>query len=147
MRHLIVAAMVVLTACASRGDSDDPEVNSPSDLIGDWSGSLQAVGNSGVGGSVNVVSAVAGSRASVSITGAAAGAHHPWHVHQGTCGSGGAIVGGAGSYPALHVSTDGTASASATISVALHDEAAYHVNVHRSPTELGTIIACARIRN
>lgn len=147
MRHLILAGLVVLTACASRGDDGDREVDSPSDLIGDWSGSLEARSNSSVSGSANVVSAMAGSRATVSISGATPNGHHPWHVHSGTCGSGGAIVGDAGAYPPLHVGANGTASASATITVGLHDEGDYHVNVHRSADDLGTIIACGRIRN
>jgi hypothetical protein len=66
-------------------------------------------------------------------------------VHRGACGSGGSIVGGADAYPVLHVGADGRASAEATITVGLDEDTSYHVNVHRSPTELGVIIACGAL--
>jgi superoxide dismutase, Cu-Zn family len=77
-----------------------------------------------------------------SLSGAEANATHPWHVHTGSCGSGGGIVGSAGAYPALEVGDDGQASAEATIEVVLQPAESYHVNVHASPDNMATIVAC-----
>ncbi|MGH7476642.1 MAG: hypothetical protein ACRELD_10160 [Longimicrobiales bacterium] len=84
--------------------------------------------------------------ASITIAGADSGGQHPWHVHTGSCDSGGGIVGPATAYPVLSVGANGQASASATVALELTPGASYHVNVHRSPTDLGTIIACGDLR-
>lgn len=65
----------------------------------------------------------------------------PWHVHFGTCGSGGAIVGPAEAYRTLTIASDGTAEVSAQVFAAYDLGADYHVNVHISPADL-TVIAC-----
>ena len=145
MRIILALALVALTACSARENQD--EGGSLSDRVGDWSADLEQRNNSGVTGSAGVQSLALGGGARVSIRGAVPNAHHPWHVHRGTCSTGGAIVGEAGSYPPLHVGADGTASAVATIGVALNEDERYHVNVHRSPTELNVIIACGDLRN
>jgi len=69
------------------------------------------------------------------------GAARPWHVHFGTCATGGGIV-GTGEYPLLMVGDDGTASATATITFELDPSVDYLVNYHRSADDLGTLIAC-----
>ena len=143
MRKMI-ALCVVLAACSARGAEDKDVI---SNQVGDWDGSLSQVGNSGVRGSAKAQSVGVGTGVNVSIQGAQSGAQHPWHVHSGVCGDNGAIVGNAGAYPVLTVATDGTASANATIDVALKEDQSYYVNVHRSPTDLGTIVACGRIAN
>lgn len=146
MRKLALAGMIVLAACSakSEGESDKDAI---SNTVGDWEATLASVNNSGVRGSAVVQSAGVGSGVRISIEGAIAGQHHPWHVHQGRCGSGGAIVGSAGAYTPLHVGNDGRASANITIGTALRENESYHVNVHRSPTELGTIISCGNLSN
>jgi hypothetical protein len=68
-------------------------------------------------------------------------------VHTGTCATGGPVYGQASAYPALHVGSNGTAAATATIGQALNEEQRYHVNVHRSPTELNVIISCGDLSN
>lgn len=78
----------------------------------------------------------------IEIRGAASEAMLPWHLHEGVCGSGGAIVGDPAAYPPLAAGLDGSASGEATIDVALSPGADYHVNVHKSPSETETIIAC-----
>jgi superoxide dismutase, Cu-Zn family len=80
--------------------------------------------------------------ASIELDGDAPAALRPWHVHFGTCGTGGGIVGPPADYPPLMIASDGSASASARIDVALDVNAPYHVNVHLSPAEMATLIAC-----
>ena len=69
-------------------------------------------------------------------------AQHPWHVHEGKCGSGGPVVGPASAYPPLRIQSDGRGSATASVQVSLNEARDYHINVHRSASEMGTIIAC-----
>jgi hypothetical protein len=51
-------------------------------------------------------------------------------------------VGGGAHYPALNVATGGGATASASVPTTLDPSAQYHVNIHLSPSEMSTIIAC-----
>jgi hypothetical protein len=83
--------------------------------------------------------------AGVTISNAAPGGVHPWHVHQGECGGNGAILGPADAYPPLNVATDGTASAQANLDIPLPESGDYHVNVHASSDNMGTIIACGNL--
>jgi hypothetical protein len=85
------------------------------------------------------------SRAAVDLTNAVPGGNHPWHVHQGECGSNGAIVGPASSYRPLEVNGDGKATANADLPVAMPTTGQYHINVHASPNNMGTIIACGNL--
>ena len=80
--------------------------------------------------------------AEISIKGATAGAEHPWHVHQGKCGSDGAIVGPPASYPVLKVKDDGSAKAEAHLDIVPPSSGEYFVNVHKSASDLKTIVAC-----
>src|SRR5687767_2820693 len=146
MKKFWIAGLVLMAACASGGSkSDDGDL--VSDRVGDWEASLSAVGMSGVSGTAEAQSVGVGTGVRISLSGAQSGGHHPWHVHRGQCGDNGPIVGEASAYPALHVGTDGRASGTATIGVPLVEETPYYVNVHRSATDLGTIIACGRLTN
>jgi hypothetical protein len=80
--------------------------------------------------------------AAVSISNDSATCARPWHVHFGTCATGGAIVGNDADYPDLVVAADGTASATAVVGVGLDPAQAYHVNVHYSESQFDRIIAC-----
>jgi hypothetical protein len=82
----------------------------------------------------------------INLAGGQAGASHPWHVHRGTCATGGAIVGDITAYPVLRPNSAGAATATALIRVQLVPGEDYHVNVHRSPGELGEIVACGDLR-
>jgi hypothetical protein len=80
------------------------------------------------------------------LTGLPPGGPYPWHVHDGTCETGGPIVGDAAAYPPLMVGADGRAEANARLlGLKLNEAKKYHVNVHRSPTDLATIIACGEL--
>lgn len=141
MRMLALLAIVALGACtvSTNGDID---VDPITDRIGDWTGNLVPQNESGVLGAVAARSSVATAGVAITISGAQRGARHPWHIHRGTCGSNGPIVGDAGAYPVLQVGADGIARASAELDVPLDEDASYYVNVHRSPTDLGTIVSC-----
>ncbi len=85
-------------------------------------------------------------RAAIEIRNAESGAQHPWHVHEGQCGSNGAIVGDPAAYAVLTADPDGEASGVAMIELALDPEADYYVNIHKSPSETDTIVACGSLR-
>jgi len=79
--------------------------------------------------------------ARIDVRGDIPGSIRPWHVHVGTCGSGGSIVGPDAAYPRLAINSDGLAVAETNVLVAL-DAGAYHVNVHYSDAEFSRLIAC-----
>jgi Cu-Zn family superoxide dismutase len=83
--------------------------------------------------------------ATIEVAGDEGGAVRPWHVHHGTCAQGGEVVGGGAHYPALNVASGGAAAASASVPTTLDPSAQYHVNIHRSPSEMGTVIACGEL--
>jgi superoxide dismutase, Cu-Zn family len=93
-----------------------------------------------------VATGITGTVVHVSLAGGTPGATHPWHIHRGTCGNDLGIVGATEAYPALRPGTDGRANASATVNVALIPGDSYFVNVHASPQNLGTIVACSNLR-
>lgn len=157
MRKLLLIGMVVLAGCSGRGydPEDDPDMGDMDDAdsgVTDWSAQLAARAGTSIRGASNVQTVVvegfAGTTAAaVSIAGATAGSRHPWHVHSGTCATGGPIMGDAAAYPVLAVGAGGEASASASLAIGLDDDATYHVNVHRSPSDLGTIVACGDLQD
>jgi hypothetical protein len=112
----------------------------------EWQATLTGQqGFEGVSGSSSATSQAGQTAVSVNISGATPGAAHPWHIHSGSCESGGPIVGGAAAYPDLQVGAGGTASANATLSVGLDPTAPYFVNVHLSANDLATIVACGNL--
>lgn len=107
-----------------------------------WATTISPEGGSGISGTAAAVGDTHQTHTTVSLSGAMAGAVHPWHIHAGQCGSNGAIVGPPASYPPLKVASDGTASASAVIVPGLETGSRYYVNIHKSSTEMGTIVGC-----
>jgi hypothetical protein len=80
--------------------------------------------------------------ATLAIRSDAPGAVRPWHVHQGTCETGGAIVGDDASYPRLTIGSDGTTAANVALRMPLDIREAYYVDVHFSDLEFNRIVAC-----
>ena len=144
MRKIVIISSLVLAACASGGNNEDGDP--VGDRVGDWSTNLSGQNNSNVRGSVKAQSVGVGMGVNISINNATPGAQHPWHVHTGTCSAGGGIVGSMSNYPVLTVNSSGEASANATISTALNEQSRYHVNVHRSTSDL-TVISCGNLNN
>lgn len=154
----VIAAGLVLTACSTRTDGqvattaepgmpderaepvDTDRAPSPSDIAIAANPGFEVLGEAAVReldvGQTGVT---------IEIRGAASNAMLPWHVHEGVCGSGGAIVGDPTAYPPLAAGLDGSATADATIDVTLDPAADYHINVHESPSEMDTIVACGEV--
>jgi len=110
----------------------------------EWKAVLAPVSGSNITGEAEVEGKDKDKKAEaeISIKGATAGAEHPWHVHQGKCGSNGAIVGAATAYPVLKVKADGSAKAEAHLDIAAPTTGEYYVNVHKSAADLKTIVSC-----
>lgn len=147
------AALLVVASCSQTPKVEtDPEsgrvdvdVEAPGQRES-WSATLAAVGGSGVSGTATATEMDDATHATVSITGARGGGVHPWHIHEGSCGdSNPPIVGPASAYPPLNAGSGGTARAEAHVPVELNEARRYIVNVHASPTNLGTIIACGAL--
>jgi hypothetical protein len=149
VRAILLLAVALVAACASRQETTTAGTASAGlgDFVGDWNATLRPQNNSGVGGTAKLQTAVAASAVTVTISGAMPNAHLPWHIHSGTCATGGPIVGSASAYPPLHVAANGTATATTSIGVALNEEQKYHVNVHKSDTEMNVIISCGDLDN
>lgn len=114
----------------------------------DWSGGATAnSGFTGAGANATARSTAGGTTVNVAFREASgmSGTVRPWHVHFGTCGNDQGIVGDANAYSPLRPGADGTAMSSATLSVALDPARSYFVNIHKSPSELQTIVACGAL--
>ncbi len=158
MRKLFLSlGVLALAGCATVQAEAPADMGAAADSAGMgmemgsmmWSGQLTAQpGHEGMSGSVQANSTAGGTSVAIRFTGQGMEGMthtHPWHIHAGTCGSGGAIVGDPAAYPPLQVGADGSATAAATITPALEAGQEYYVNVHASPEDLGTIVACAQL--
>lgn len=149
----LLAFLLILTGCPAddQQPAEDPATfeNDMNDMEEEatWSANLQGQeGFEAISGEAMATVRDGQTEVQASVEGAPEGGTHPWHIHEGTCESGGGIVGDAGAYPALEIGEDGTAQASATINVELEEGQSYHVNVHASPDDLGTIVACGDLQ-
>jgi hypothetical protein len=151
MRIATIAVAILAAAACSRTVKVETDPASgrvdvdrqPAGAAEGWSGTLNPVGGSGVSGTARGTSANDMTHVTVSVSGAQAGARLPWHVHEGTCGEGSPpIVGSPGAYPVMTVGADGRATAQAHLNLDLNEAKNYIVNVHASPTNLGTIVSC-----
>ena len=150
MRVITVCAVAVLaSACTPRINTDpatgrvDVDMEPVTQRGEVWDARITGRGpNSGLGGTGSVTIAQGHTVANVSLTGARSGAIHPWHVHEGTCATGGPVVGAGNAYPPLNVGTQGQANATAHVTVSLNEAKKYHINIHASPTDMGTIAGC-----
>lgn len=151
MRIAKLAIAFMLTAACSKAvkvETDpsaakvDVDVQKPG-VPETWNGNLAPVGGSTVTGTAKGSTASDMTHVTITISGGTPGATYPWHVHEGKCGDASPpVVGPMSAYPPLVVGSDGTATAMAHFSPKLNEAKNYIVNVHASPTNLGTIIAC-----
>ena len=147
----LLLAGITLTACVrTRTDPAtgkvDVDIESPAQQGEEWEGSIRGL---------NMYSAMTGTARARVVQGVAditvnlrtgtPGQTHPWHLHEGKCGSGGAIVGDPSAYPPITIGVDGNATATARIQKSLNEALDYHVNFHASSSEMATIIACGEI--
>jgi hypothetical protein len=112
----------------------------------EWSAEVEPRGGSEVRANVRAASAPGQTAVAINLIGAETGGAHPWHIHRGTCASGGGIVGDANAYPVLRPTSAGAANATAYVRVQLVPGEPYHVNVHRSAQQLDQIIGCGDLR-
>jgi hypothetical protein len=77
----------------------------------------------------------------ITIRDAAPNSALPWHMHTGTCGTPGGVVGSG--YPVLTVGPGGTAEAAVTLPIAPPISGSYLVQVH-GPT--GAPISCGELK-
>ena len=147
---ILAAALLAATACSQtvKVETDpqtgrtDVDVQAPNVAEG-WSGTLAAVGTSGITGTANGTTPGNMTHVTVHIMGGQPGATHPWHIHDGKCTDASPpVVGAASAYPPLVVGPDGRATASAHVAAELNEAKNYVINVHHSPTNLATIVAC-----
>lgn len=99
------------------------------------------VNESGVEGSVLIADYGRRTVVSVALAGTRPGELHPTHFHLGRCGTGGDIV-------VLLQSVRGDTGFGVTVLDTPFDDligGEYYLNVHRSPSELDTILACGEV--
>ena len=145
-----VAAGCVRTTRNPATGKVDVDVESPLKKGEDWKATLTGVGVYGsVNGTSTAMVAEGKTDVSIRVAGHEPSGPHPWHVHDGKCGSGGAIVGDPNAYTPLTFGNDRMAQGSAKLDVRLDEAKDYHVNVHLSSTTEGmaTIIACGNFKD
>lgn len=148
---LLAGAALALSACAASRQPADTTTTLPQQAqsvtqVVRWSASLGSEAGGSLGGTATAVpSGTASTAVAVSLTGAAPGGVHPWHIHSGRCGDNGPIVGPPSAYPPLTVGADGMAAVNATVPVPTPVSGNFYVNVHRSATEMGAIVACGNL--
>ena len=145
----LVAATVTLAGCGGRAVEIDQNAqpvasrwNAALSTPAGLEGALQVTGTGWMGSREKDTSQT---EAHVSVANASPGGRHPWHVHRGRCGSDQGILGPAEAYPVLEVGGDGKAEADATLPIVLPRQGQYFVNVHASPSNMGTIVACGNL--
>ena len=152
----VVLAGVVSAGCAHQSEvATTMEMGTPGETVAGeevlpaWQALVTpTTAESEVKGEVTIRATEGGETYSaISIEGGESGSTYPWHVHSGDCGSGGGIVGDASAYEPITVDAGGEGKATATISVELDPDAEYYVNVHRSPDDLATIVACGEVES
>jgi hypothetical protein len=149
MRRLILtmAAFAVVGCVRTHANEEtgeiDVDVESPARAGAEvWDGSLQPQTGYAVTGSFRAVYNEGRTNVTINIANASPGQQLPWHIHEGSCGNDRGIIGGASNYTPLTVGSNGTASGSANLMARLDEAKDYFVNVHASPTNLETIVAC-----
>lgn len=117
-------------------------------VLAAWDATLSPASmNSSMTGEASLqATAEGGTEIAIAVDSGDPGHTYPWHLHSGTCGSGGPIVGDGNAYAPVTTDEAGAGEAEATISINLDPEADYHVNVHASPELLEQIVACGEVR-
>lgn len=113
-----------------------------------WTADIKPLGTNHVMGNTTVTAIGTDSLlATITLSHGESGATLPWHVHLGHCGDGGKILGPAADYMPVKIGMDGTGTIIARVAAAAPSSGDYSVNVHKSPAELPTIIACGNLKS
>ena len=155
MRTGMAAGLLLasLTASGCGGGKRAVEIDPEQQLVGTrWNatlatpaslaGATQVRGNGWMGADEGDA---ARTKAFVAIVNAVPGGRHPWHVHVGQCGNDQGILGPAEAYPILEVKDNGRADRSAELNIPVPTSGQYFINVHASPNNMGTVIACGNL--
>jgi hypothetical protein len=107
-----------------------------------WTAHLQPMNGSKIEGNATVTPDGA-SKMTVTLTiaGAEPGATYPWHIHTGKCGPGG-VYGPGSAYTPIKADPYGAAKLTVTVPIAAPESGDYHVNVHKSASDMATIVSC-----
>jgi hypothetical protein len=148
---LILAASAFSVGCDDDGDDffdDDDDFDNDGDGLPDvvtWSAPIVGFDEFDTIVGDAVVEQTLGAElftADIAIRGDDPGSVRAWHVHFGTCATGGDIVGDPASYRPLLIDGEGVGVTTARVAFELDLLDDYHVNVHFSPDDLPDIIAC-----
>ena len=153
------AVVFGLTACSSReavvetepgmegGQTAEQRPMGQEAAATEWTATIRSLEDDGHNGSATARALPDGrTEVTVTLSGGSGGGEHPWHVHRGTCGSNGEIVGSKNAYPILRPDQSGYASETARIDTALDPSGSYYINIHQSPNQLDVIVACGELR-
>lgn len=141
----IIAAAACLGACDD-DDDDDLIIGGEGDVVV-WTADIFGIAPfQFVGGTAEVDHELGTFEfgATAEIFGDTPGAVRPWHVHFGTCASGGDIVGLDSDYIPFVIDAAGGDLVSVIVPEPLDPNGLYHVNFHlgTSAEDFGVIIAC-----
>ncbi|HWZ60059.1 MAG TPA: hypothetical protein VNW46_13875 [Gemmatimonadaceae bacterium] len=110
-----------------------------------WTATLAPQGSSKIAGTATVAPDGASKMTvTVSITGGDPNATYPWHVHTGKC-TAGPVYGPGSAYKPIKADASGAGTVTVTVPVASPESGDYHVNVHKSPSDMGTIVSCGEL--
>jgi len=84
-------------------------------------------------------------RVRVVISGDTPGALRPWHLHAGTCGAVGPIVGPENSYARIRINARGNGVAVIELPIPFPESGALFVNVHESLKAMDHIVTCGQL--
>ena len=149
MRALVVALIPLsLAACSAsikpNGDVSLKQIHAQDE----WKADLVGTGTAtGMTGDAHAVTDGSRTQVTLKLANAQAGHAYPWHVHAGACGTNGPVVGPGGAYPQAVIGSDGKATATASLNFPLSKTGSYYVNVHASPAQMSTIVACAPLNH
>jgi hypothetical protein len=144
---LLAAAVALVAGCAQRPmDTDTGRLE-----VISWRAAIERVDHAdsltapaGMVGSLVVrpASNAITTMATLVLSNATPYASYPWHIHAGGCGSQGGIVGPTDAYTPITIGAAGRGEATVTLPFSTPTAGSFSVNVHKSETELGTIVAC-----
>lgn len=109
-----------------------------------WMGMIKGKDGAAIGGMAMMMGGKSSGTTDVTVelTGDTPSTTRPWHIHTGTCATGGGVFGGGKAYTPLSVDEKGTASSKATLAVAVPDTGHFYVNIHESAANMSKIVAC-----
>jgi hypothetical protein len=147
-RHLVAALALVSTACIRTATNEatgdvDLDIESPTKVGEDWSGTLAGQGMfTNVSGTTRALVAENKTSLTVTLKNATPGGAYGWDVREGKCGTGGALFGTPSAYVPLIAGSDGTAGKTVQVTGQLDEAKDYAVTIYASPADSKTVVAC-----